>query len=35
MIIIGKSIQLRTVEVVDAEFIFEIRQNENKTKYFY
>ncbi len=33
MIIIGKSIQLRTVEVVDAEFIFEIRQNENKTKY--
>ena len=33
MTIIGKNIQLRTVEVVDAEFIFEMRQNQDKTKY--
>ncbi|MCT7557141.1 GNAT family N-acetyltransferase [Aliarcobacter butzleri] len=33
MNIIGKNIQLRTVEVVDAEFIFEMRQNQDKTKY--
>lgn len=33
MIIVGKNIQLRTVEVLDAEFIFEMRQNQDKTKY--
>ena len=33
MIIVGKNIQLRTVEVLDAEFIFQMRQDNNKTKY--
>lgn len=33
MILNGKNINLRTVEVDDAEFIFEMRQNENKTRY--
>lgn len=33
MLITGKNINLRTVEITDAEFIFEMRQNENKTKY--
>ena len=33
MIIKGKNIILRTVEIVDAKFIFEMRQNEAKTKY--
>ena len=33
MVIIGKNIHLRTVEIEDAEFIFSMRQNQNKTKY--
>ena len=33
MIIIGKNINLRTVEIHDAEFIFSMRQNDFKTKY--
>jgi RimJ/RimL family protein N-acetyltransferase len=33
MILFGKNINIRTVEVVDAEFIFTLRQNESKTKY--
>ena len=33
MILFGKNINLRTVEVEDAEFIFEMRQNQDKTKY--
>ncbi len=33
MKIIGKNIALRTVETTDAEFIYSMRQNENKSKY--
>jgi len=33
MIIEGKSIIMRTVEIEDATFIFEMRQNKNKAKY--
>ena len=33
MIIEGKNIIMRTVEVEDARFIFDMRQNEAKTKY--
>jgi len=33
MILIGKNINLRTVEPLDAEFIYLMRQNQNKTKY--
>ncbi|MFT4693839.1 MAG: RimJ/RimL family protein N-acetyltransferase [Francisella sp.] len=33
MIIYGKNINLRTVEEKDAEFILDLRQNENKNKY--
>jgi len=33
MIIKGKNIIMRTVEIEDTEFIFEMRQNEAKTKY--
>jgi len=33
VIVFGKNIQLRTVEVEDAEFIFEMRQNQDKIKY--
>ena len=33
MIIYGKNINMRTVELSDAEFIFNMRQNESKTKY--
>ncbi len=33
MLICGKNINLRTVEIEDAEFIFSMRQNQNKTKY--
>lgn len=33
MIIYGKNINMRTVELVDAEFIFNMRQNQDKTKY--
>lgn len=33
MLLIGKNINLRTVEIFDAEFIFEMRQNQKKTKY--
>jgi RimJ/RimL family protein N-acetyltransferase len=33
MIIYGKNINMRTVEINDAEFIYTIRQNEAKTKY--
>ncbi|MBE0491142.1 MAG: GNAT family N-acetyltransferase [Sulfurospirillum sp.] len=33
MIIYGKNINMRTVAVDDAEFIYTMRQNENKTKY--
>lgn len=29
----GKNINLRTVQIADAEFIFEMRQNQEKTKY--
>lgn len=33
MLISGKNINLRTVEVTDAEFIYSMRQNQEKTKY--
>ncbi len=33
MIIYGKNINLRTVEIEDAEFIYKMRQNKDKTKY--
>jgi RimJ/RimL family protein N-acetyltransferase len=33
MILFGKNINIKTVEVDDAEFIFTLRQNEFKTKY--
>ena len=33
MILFGKNINMRTVQVEDAEFIFEMRQNQDKTKY--
>ncbi len=33
MLINGKNINLRTVELNDASFIYEMRQNESKTKY--
>lgn len=33
MIIYGKNINMRTVALEDAEFIYTMRQNENKTKY--
>jgi len=33
MIIKGKNIILRTVEIEDAEFVYTMRQNKNKTKY--
>ena len=33
MLINGKNIVLRTVEIEDAEFIFNMRQNTSKTKY--
>jgi len=33
MTIYGKNINIRTVELEDAEFIYTMRKNENKTKY--
>jgi len=33
MIIYGKNINMRTVETEDAEFIYSMRRNQNKTKY--
>lgn len=33
MLIMGKNINMRTVNIDDAEFIYKMRQNENKTKY--
>jgi len=33
MIIYGKNINLRTVEIDDAEFVFNMRQNPNRAKY--
>ena len=33
MIIYGKNINMRTVTIEDAEFIYNMRQNQNKTKY--
>lgn len=33
MLISGKNINIRTVNIEDAEFIFDMRQNESKTKY--
>ncbi len=33
MLIKGKNINLRTVQVTDAEFIYNLRQNQDKTKY--
>lgn len=33
MIIYGKNINMRIVEIEDAEFIYNMRQNQNKTKY--
>ena len=33
MFLNGKNINLRTVEIEDAEFIYNMRQNQNKTKY--
>ena len=33
MIIYGKNINMRTVEIEDAEFIYNMRQNQEKTKY--
>ena len=33
MLLNGKNINFRTVEVEDAEFIYNMRQNQNKTKY--
>jgi len=33
MIIYGKNINMRTVEIDDAEFIYTMRKNEDKTKY--
>lgn len=33
MLLISKNINLKTVEIEDAQFIFELRQNQEKTKY--
>lgn len=33
MLLISKNINLKTVEIEDAEFIYEMRQNQEKTKY--
>ena len=33
MLLSGKNINLRTVEIEDAEFIYNMRQNQNKNKY--
>lgn len=33
MLISGKNINMRTVELNDADFIYEMRQNQSKTKY--
>lgn len=33
MTLVGKNIDMRTIETKDADFIFEMRQNEKKTKY--
>ncbi len=33
MILLGKNINLRTVEITDAEFIYNMRQNQNRIKY--
>ena len=33
MIIYGKNINMRTVEIDDAEFVYTMRQDQNKTKY--
>lgn len=33
MIIYGKNINMKTVEIEDAEFIYTMRQNQDKTKY--
>ena len=33
MIIYGKNINMRTVTIADAEFIYNMRQNQDKTKY--
>ena len=33
MIIVGKNITMRTVDIEDAEFIYIMRQNQDKTKY--
>ncbi len=33
MIIYGKNINMKTVEIEDAEFIYNMRQNQTKTKY--
>ncbi len=33
MLLKGKNINLKTVEIEDAEFIFSMRQNESKTKF--
>lgn len=33
MIIYGKNINMRTVTIKDAEFIYKMRQNQDKTKY--
>ncbi|GAB4223628.1 MAG: hypothetical protein Kow0076_6160 [Francisella sp.] len=33
MIIYGKNINMRTVKIEDAEFIYSMRQNQDKTKY--
>ena len=33
MLLEGKNINLRTVEIEDADFIYTMRQNQNKTKY--
>ncbi|QIR75449.1 GNAT family N-acetyltransferase [Sulfurospirillum diekertiae] len=33
MMLVGKNIIMRTVEVEDAEFVFTMRQNKTKTKY--
>jgi len=33
MIIYGKNINMRTVTIEDAEFIYSMRQNQDKTKY--
>lgn len=33
MLLVGKNINLNTVEIEDASFIYEMRQNQKKTKY--